>query len=142
AGNEQRVRRRTELGPHLLLDLDHGLIDKLLELGRVAALVVVVVGADVGADREAGRYGQADLGHLRQIGPLAAEQVFHAGVAVGAVGSERVDVFLAALRARLFTVLRGLLGFFHELIGLGRRLGILGLKSFVGLTFGLRFILH
>ena len=37
----------------------------------------VEVGADLGGEGEAGRDGQADVGHLGEVGALAAEEVFH-----------------------------------------------------------------
>jgi len=46
----------------------------------LAALVVVLAG--LRCDGEAGRDGEADLGHLGEVGALAAEQVTHRGVTV------------------------------------------------------------
>src|SRR3712207_8551733 len=43
----------------------------------VLLAVLVVPGADLGGDGEARRDGQADAGHLGEVGPLAAEQVPH-----------------------------------------------------------------
>ena len=42
--------------------------------------------------REAGRHGQADVGHLGEVGALAAEQVLHLGVAVRLAAAEEIDV--------------------------------------------------
>ena len=62
---------------------------------------VVEGGADLGGDGEAGRHRQADVGHLGEVGALAAEQVLHLRVAVGLAAAEEVDVLagLAALTA-------------------------------------------
>ena len=38
--------------------------------------------------------GSPMLGHFGQVGALAAEQVLHLGVAVGAFGTETVNVLL------------------------------------------------
>src|SRR5260221_14683345 len=41
--------------------------------------------ACLGADNEARRYGQAKVGHLGEVGTLAAEEVLHVLVALGEV---------------------------------------------------------
>ena len=56
----------------------------VLQLGRIAAVVVVEVGADLGRDREAGRHRQAEIAHLGEVGALAAEQVAHVAAPLGA----------------------------------------------------------
>ena len=53
---------------------------------------VVKVRADGGRDREAGRNGNADVGHLGEARAFAAEDVFHFGVARGVTVAEVVDV--------------------------------------------------
>jgi hypothetical protein len=41
---------------------------------RIAPAVGVEIGADLGGDGEAGRHRQAEIGHLGEVGALAAEQ--------------------------------------------------------------------
>ena len=43
------------------------------ELARIGLAVGVVVGADVGGDRETRRHGETKAAHLREIGTFAAE---------------------------------------------------------------------
>ena len=92
AGEQQRVRRIAELGPHRLFDLLERLFDLGLEFGGYLLAVGVEVGADFGGDGEAGRDGQADVGHFGEVGPFAAEQVLHVGVAISLAVAEEIDV--------------------------------------------------
>ena len=59
------IRRRARAPPR----------PRLRAPGRIGAAVVVVVGADLGRDGEAGRHRQAEIGHLGEVGALAAEEV-------------------------------------------------------------------
>ena len=68
-----------------------GLDLRLDRLGKLAARVVIV-GADLGGDREAGRNRNADHAHLGQVGPLAAEQLLHVGSALGSTSAESINV--------------------------------------------------
>ena len=61
------------------------------ELRRIGAAVVVVVGADLGRDGEAGRHRQAEIGHLGEVRALAAEEVAHRRLALGLAVAEGVD---------------------------------------------------
>ena len=61
------------------------------ELGGIAALVRVEIGADFGGDGEARRHRQAEVGHFGEVGPLAAEQVAHRARALGLAVAEGVD---------------------------------------------------
>ena len=72
--DEERVGGRAELLAHLRLERLAGRRDLVHEPGgqRVAARHVGV--ARLGRDREAGRYGQTDDGHLGEVRALAAEQ--------------------------------------------------------------------
>ena len=66
---------RAELGPHLFFDLGHGLIDQLAQLrADSVSLVIVEIGADVGADGEAGGHRQTEVGHFGQVGTFAAQK--------------------------------------------------------------------
>ena len=65
------------LAPMICSTLLERLDDLLAQLRRILAAVGVEVGADVGGEGEAGGHGQADVGHLGEVGPLAAEQILH-----------------------------------------------------------------
>jgi hypothetical protein len=71
------------------------LAERRLQLGleRLRQLLagLVVLGADVGGDREAGWNRDADVRHLRQPGALPAEQILHVLVAVGPAAAEGID---------------------------------------------------
>ena len=105
-GHEQRILEVAELLLRLLLEGGDAGLHLRLERRRIAALVVVVVGADLGGDGESGRHGQADAAHLGEVGALAAEQRLHRAVAVGLLaeqvdelaGLRRLDFAAAALR--------------------------------------------
>ncbi len=45
--------------------------------------MVVEIGADFGRDREARWHRKAEVAHLSEIGPFAAEQALHVRFAVG-----------------------------------------------------------
>jgi hypothetical protein len=68
------------------------------ELRRIALLVGVVIGADIGGDGETGRHRQAQIGHLGEAGAFAAEQVAHVGASFGLAVAERVDPFRLGCR--------------------------------------------
>ena len=63
----------------------------LAQRRRIRPLVGVVVGADLGGDREPGRHRQPDAAHLGEVRALAAEQRLHRSVAVR-LAAEEVDV--------------------------------------------------
>ena len=92
-GDEQRVFHVAEFFAHGFLHFDHRRVDLRVELLRVSAFVVVVIGADFGADGETARHRQADARHLRKVRALAAEQGFHFSVTVGFTVAEIVNVF-------------------------------------------------
>ena len=78
--------------PTTLLDLTQVAVDlRRASDGGVAAAVRVEVRADLGGDREAGRDGQPEAGHLGEVGALAAEQLLHRGIAVGDAAAEGKD---------------------------------------------------
>jgi hypothetical protein len=49
-----------------MLGLLKGGLDFRLQVGRVLAVVAVLIGADLGGDGEADRHRQAEVGHLAQ----------------------------------------------------------------------------
>jgi hypothetical protein len=99
AGAHRQQQRVVAIAECLVL-LRFDFFDRRFDVGGqpcgVTSLVVVEVGADVGADRESRRYRQTDRRHLSQIGAFAAEQVAHRAATVGLL-AERVDVLGALL---------------------------------------------
>ncbi len=121
-GDEQRVLEVTELLAGLSFDHGEARLHLGEQRGRVGALVVVVVGADVGRDRETRGHRQTDAAHLGEVRALATEQRLHLSVAVSLAATERVHV-LVRLRRRLLRggllggrLLRNLLHDFHNLL--------------------------
>ena len=90
-----------KLVAHDLFHVLHAGFHLGLQRGRIGALVGVEIGADLGRDRETGRHGETDAGHLGEVGALAAEEVLHGTVTVGSVGAPRVNV-LERLRSGSF----------------------------------------
>ena len=95
----------TELVADGLLELLDVLEHLRLDGGRHLAPFGVVGAARVRRNREARGDRQAGVGHLGEVGALAAERVLHRPVAVGLARAEEVDVF-PRLRARLRRTLR------------------------------------
>ena len=95
-GEKERILEVAELLAHRLFDLGDVGPDLGVEGLRVGKLVVVVVSADLGADREARGNGKPDVGHLCEVGALAAEQSLLGAVAVGLLATEKVNVLLSA----------------------------------------------
>ena len=87
-GDQQRILGVAEPPAHLLLQPGHVLGD----LGAQALRAVPVleeVAARLGRDREAGGDGKTQPRHLREVGPLAAEQVHLRPIALGEVEDVR-----------------------------------------------------
>jgi hypothetical protein len=89
-GNEKRVGRIAEAALRQPPDRGERLAHLPLELGRVGLAMVVVIGADLGRDRESRRDGKPEVGHLGEVRALAAEQIAHAGLALGLTVAEGV----------------------------------------------------
>ncbi len=89
--HKERVAAISQFGAHVLLDTGQRLLDAGLEAARVGALVGTEPGADLGGDGEAGRHRQAQLAHLGQVRPLAAEKGAHAGISFGGPTAEGVN---------------------------------------------------
>ncbi len=85
---QRRARRRFEL-PKVLHHL-------AVDGGRDRAPFLVVDRASFGRDGEACRNRQTGPAHLREVGPLAAEQVLHGPVAVRLAAAKEVDVLAPA----------------------------------------------
>ncbi len=99
-GDQQRIGAVAELAPGDFRDVSETGVDLLRQVLRIGLLAGVVVGADRGGDGEARRHRQAEVGHLGEVGALAAEQVLHAGAALRLAAAEGVDP-LALRRSRL-----------------------------------------
>jgi hypothetical protein len=93
AGYEQRLLRIAELRAHDLLGLAQRGFGFGFEFLGIRLVVGVVEIANFGGDGEPGRHRQTDQAHFGEIGPLAAEQLFHLAAAVRRFAAEEVDVF-------------------------------------------------
>ena len=82
-GDQERVFRITKGLSGLLLQRCESGLDLCIERCGIIALKLVIGGANGCSDREARRHRQAQLGHLSEVCALAAQQVFHGGVAIG-----------------------------------------------------------
>src|SRR5262249_16818789 len=80
--------------------------ERLLHLGAqvlwVFFIVPVVVRADVGRNREAGWDRQSQVGHFGQSGALAAQQVTHRRLALGAAVAKAIDPLALGLGSCAF----------------------------------------
>ncbi|OPZ91222.1 MAG: hypothetical protein BWY73_01146 [candidate division TA06 bacterium ADurb.Bin417] len=102
--NQQRVDRVAEAVAHRLFDPGQGPVDiRFHSVGKLAA-VPVIMGADLGGDGETGRNRDAQVDHLGQIGPLAAQQLLHVAPAVGLAVAEIVNEFLLRHKSFLLWV--------------------------------------
>ncbi len=92
--SKQRVFGVAELHAHRLFGLLQGGGHFVAERLRELASLGEEGGAELGADGEAGGDGQSELGHFRQVRPLAAERVLHRRIAFGPLRAEEVNVLL------------------------------------------------
>ena len=140
--DQQRVFRIAERLVGELADIIERLVDLRLQLLRIGLVVGVEVGADRGRNREARRHRQAEIGHLGEIGALAAEQVAQAGFALGLAVTEGIDPLVRLDRGRR-ALGRGLRsrGFGRLANRLGDRFGRL-LRSGFHRRFGRRLRSH
>ena len=90
--HQQRIAGVAQLLAHHRLQPVEVLGDLFPEPGGVVALVLVERGAHLGGDGEPGRHRDSQVGHLGQVGALAAEQLLHLCLAFGAAAAEEVDV--------------------------------------------------
>ncbi len=86
-GDQQRVVRLSELLAHLRLEGGKVGADLFAQRGRGRAALEVDL-AGLGGDGEAGRDRQTQVGHLGEVGSLAAEKVLEVAVALGEVVDE------------------------------------------------------
>ena len=89
--NQQRIGAVAEPPPGDAGNVLKTGVDLLLQVLRIFLGVGVVVGAERRGDGEARRHRQAQVGHLGEVRPLAAEQVLHAGAALRLATAEDVD---------------------------------------------------
>ncbi len=85
--DQQRVGRIAEPATHFVFEFRQVGRNFLVEARRGAA-VLQVVAARLGGNGESGRHRQADVGHLGQVGALAAQQVLQVLVAFREVINE------------------------------------------------------
>ena len=82
-GNEERILHVAELLAGNLFHLRNVFHDLRLDLVIDPTAVFIVLRAGFGGNGEALGHRQTDLGHFRQVGALAAEQLTHLRVAFG-----------------------------------------------------------
>ena len=110
--HQERIFLIAKLFSHGGFEFVDRFVDLLLECGWVGPFMVVVVGANFCADGETGRYGQADAGHFRQIGPFSTQKRLHLAISVRLSISKGVNV-LRRLAGALFGF-RGFRFCWHE----------------------------
>jgi hypothetical protein len=89
--DEQRILVIAERAAGQLADMGERGIDLARKLIRILFAVGIEVSADFGRDREAGRHRQTEIGHLGEVGALAAEKIAHLACALGRAAPEPVD---------------------------------------------------
>ena len=92
-GDEERPPGIAEPQSGIVLELVETGLGLLPEPLREPAPAALVASPGLGRDREPGRDGNAEVGHLGEFTPLAAEQIAHEGRALRLARPERVDVF-------------------------------------------------
>ncbi len=90
--NKQRVARITEFLPHFLFQLGQLLLDLVDHARRMLVIVLAEISAGFGGNRKAGRDRDIGVGHLREVGALAAENGFIGSVSLGVLFSEPVKI--------------------------------------------------
>ena len=84
-GDQQRVIVVADLLPHALLEVGTELGDLVERAFRPRVVCIRVLHAGLARNSETRGDGKADVGHLGKVGPLAAQHVFHVGVALSYV---------------------------------------------------------
>ncbi len=97
--NQQRVVLVTQLLADCLLQPCELLTNFLFQALRPGAVVLVKIGARIDRNRKARRNRQTDVGHLRQPGAFAAEQVLVGTLALRLTGAEKVHKLLHVTRS-------------------------------------------
>ena len=91
--HKERLFRIAEFGADRCLDIGERGGDLFLQIGRIAVVMRVEIGADLGRDREAGRHRQAKIGHFGETRTLAAEQIAQIALPLGGAAAKTVDPF-------------------------------------------------
>ena len=90
AGDQQRIDGVAVFHAHDRFGLLQRGEDLVGQFGRELAAAGVIGGAALGADGEAGRHGNAQGAHFRQVGAFAAQQVLVACRALGGTAAEGI----------------------------------------------------
>ena len=90
-GHQQGLLRRPQLRAGQLLQPAEMRIHLPVDGRGHAPPLLVVDGAGLGRHREPGRHRQPGVGHLRQVGALAPQQVAHRAVSLGGTVAEEID---------------------------------------------------
>ena len=72
----------------------HKALRSFLEILGVAAAELIVLGAALRRDREAGGDRHAELAHLGQVGSLSTQELAHGSIAFSGLAAETIDAFL------------------------------------------------
>ena len=88
--NKQRIFGVAKQTDRLAPDTRHGGVDLFGQFGRIGLPVGVEIGADFGGDGEARRHGQAEEGHLGEVGALAAQQILELAAPFGSLCAEGI----------------------------------------------------
>ena len=90
AGYEERILGIAILRTHDLLGAGDGGGDLFFQLFRIAAVILIIVRADLSGQREPGTDGESDIGHFAKVRALASEEILHLLRAFGLVSAEVV----------------------------------------------------
>jgi len=90
---EKGVLDIAEAGVHDLFNICQRGIDILHQFGRILLAIGIVIGAHLGGDGKAGGNRDAEIGHLSQVGALAAQQFLHLRRSLGLAAAEGIDIF-------------------------------------------------
>ena len=93
--DQQRIGRVAELLADRFFHARERRLDLRLDLLGKLAAAVVIDRANLGRDREARRNRNADQAHLGEVGPLAAQKLFHVGAALGRAAAKGINVLLS-----------------------------------------------
>ncbi len=98
--HQQRILGVAERLAGQFADIVERLLDLRLQFLRIGLAVLVEIRADRGREGEAGRHRQTEIGHFREIGALAAQEIAQARLAFGLAVAERIDPFSRLDRRR------------------------------------------
>ena len=93
-GNQQRVFGIAKAAVGQLANMEQSRFNLLGQFGGILPAVCVKSCAHLGGDGEAGGDRQAQIGHFRQIGALAAQQVLHFAGAFSLAVTKSINPFI------------------------------------------------